>query len=156
MTHGVSSDAAIQAAVQTELRWDARVAQTEVGVEVERGVVTISGTVSSWAKSIAAEQAAHRAPGVLDVVNELRIRIPDGPGQTDSELAHAVRQALSWSACLPHRQIASTVSAGVVALEGTVTSWTERDDAERIVREVKGVQRVVNKLRVVPPASDAG
>ena len=41
------SDTLIQADVQNELRWDTRVNVTDVGVSVQSGVVTLSGTVSS-------------------------------------------------------------------------------------------------------------
>jgi BON domain len=43
------------------------VGPTDVGLEVDDGVVTLTGTVSSWAKRHAAQEAAHRVAGVLDV-----------------------------------------------------------------------------------------
>jgi hypothetical protein len=44
------TDSEIQQAVLRELRWDTRVDETDAGVEVDAGVVTLTGTVSSWAK----------------------------------------------------------------------------------------------------------
>jgi len=68
------SDREIQQDVQRELSWDARVGPTEVGIQVKDGVVTLSGTVDETAKVAAAAEVAHRAPSVLDVVNELVVR----------------------------------------------------------------------------------
>jgi osmotically-inducible protein OsmY len=72
------SDAEIQRDVLRELAWDPRVEQAEIGVEVRHGVVTLSGTVSSWGKRVAAEEAAHRVAGVLDVANEVQVKVPGG------------------------------------------------------------------------------
>ncbi|HEY7495852.1 MAG TPA: BON domain-containing protein, partial [Candidatus Tectomicrobia bacterium] len=43
------SDEQIHQEVLRELRWDSRVDDTEVGVEVDQGVVTLTGTVASYA-----------------------------------------------------------------------------------------------------------
>jgi osmotically-inducible protein OsmY len=54
------TDTQIHHDVLEELKWDSRVDETEVGVEVGKGVVTLTGTVSSWAKRMAAQEAACR------------------------------------------------------------------------------------------------
>lgn len=69
-------DSAIQQSVLRELKWDTRVDETEVGVEVDSGVVTLTGTVDSWAKRVAAQEAAHRVAGALDVANDIEVRVP--------------------------------------------------------------------------------
>ena len=56
------SDEHIHQEVLRELRWDSRVDETEVGVEVDQGVVTLTGTVASYPKKLAAQAAAHRVP----------------------------------------------------------------------------------------------
>ena len=55
-----NNDARIQNEVLLELQWDQRIKQTDVGVEVHDGVVTLTGVVESWAKRRAAQEAAHR------------------------------------------------------------------------------------------------
>jgi osmotically-inducible protein OsmY len=65
----MKTDIQVQQDVLRELKWDNRVEDTEVGVEVESGVVTLTGTVTSYAKRMAAEDAAHRVAGVLDLAN---------------------------------------------------------------------------------------
>ncbi len=70
------TDEQIHHDVLKELRWDTRVEETEVGVEVDEGVVTLTGTVSSYAKKLAALEAAHRVSGVLDVADDIKVQIP--------------------------------------------------------------------------------
>jgi osmotically-inducible protein OsmY len=143
------SDSQIQQDVLRELSWDPRVEETEVGVEVDRGIVTLTGTVSSLAKREAAQEAAHRVAGVLDVANDLTVKVPGGFVRTDTEIAQAVRRALEWDALVPHERIQSTVSNGWVTLEGNVDTWTEREDAERAVQNLVGVRGVSDTITVL-------
>jgi osmotically-inducible protein OsmY len=143
------TDSQIQQEVLRELSWDPRVEETEVGVEVDGGVVTLTGTVSSWAKRVAAQEAAHRVVGVLDVANDIKVRLPGDFVRTDTEIAQAVRRALEWDALVPDKRIQSTVSNGWVTLEGNVDTWTEREDAERAVQNLVGVSGVTDKMTVL-------
>jgi osmotically-inducible protein OsmY len=147
------SDPQIQRDVLRELQWDPRVEETDVGVEVDSGVVTLTGTVSSWAKKVAAEEAAHRVSGVLDVANDIVVKFPGGLPLTDTEIAQAVRRALEWDVFVADQRITSTVSNGWVTLAGTVDSWSERESAERAIRNLQGVQGVRNEIAVTPSTS---
>jgi osmotically-inducible protein OsmY len=126
-----------------------------VGVEVDSGVVTLTGTVNSYAKRVAAQEAAHRVGGVLDVANEIHVNVPGMLERTDTEIALAVRRALDWDVQVPDRSILSTVAGGVVTLEGSVDFPHEREDAERAVHNLTGVRGVINKLVVSPPFVEA-
>jgi osmotically-inducible protein OsmY len=146
------TDTQVHHDVLEELKWDSRVDETEVGVEVDGGVVTLTGTVTSWAKRQAAEEAARRVIGVRDVANDVKVKVPGGLARTDTEIAQAVRRALEWDVFVPEETIASTVSDGRVTLGGTVERWSQREDAARAVRNLTGVKAVVNTITVKPAA----
>jgi osmotically-inducible protein OsmY len=146
------TDGELQRAVLEELRWDTRVDEAEIGVAVVGGVVTLTGTVASWAKKLAAQEAAHRVAGVLDVANDIEVHPTGLPSHSDAAVAHAVRAALEWDVRVPQERIRSTVTAGLVVLEGTVESLQQREDAERAIRHLRGVAGVVNRLQVHAPA----
>jgi osmotically-inducible protein OsmY len=150
------TDTQIHHDVLAELTWDSRVDETEVGVEVDEGVVTLTGTVSSWAKRQAAQEAARRVFGVLDVANDIKVKLPGGATRTDTEIAQAVRNTLEWDVFVPDDKIRSTVSDGWVTLEGALDRWSYRADAERAVRNLKGVKGIVNKITITPPAPATG
>lgn len=149
------SDAKIQEDVIRELKWDTRVDATDVGVEVDNGIVTLTGTVENYAKSRAAQEAAHRVTGVLDVANDIQVHPPGGFSRTDTEIAQAVRNALHWDANVAHERIETTVSAGWVTLEGTADFWRQRDEAERVVLRLFGVRGVTNRVLVNAPDVDS-
>jgi osmotically-inducible protein OsmY len=58
---------------------------------------------------------------------------------------------------VPDEKITSTVTDGWVTLAGAVERLSQRDDAERAVRNLTGVKVVVNKIVVAPskPAADS-
>jgi osmotically-inducible protein OsmY len=142
------TDSEIKKAVLRELEWDTRVEETDVGVAVNEGVVTLTGTVSSWAKMMAAQEAAHRVTGVLDVANDIKVKVLGSAVRNDTDIARAVRNALEWDVFVPDTRIRSTVSDGWVTLEGDVDFWNQRDDAEKAVRNLSGVHGVSNKIEI--------
>ncbi|HSB09345.1 MAG TPA: BON domain-containing protein, partial [Blastocatellia bacterium] len=144
-------DLHIQQEVLREMNWDTRVEDQEITVAVVDGIVSLTGVTDSYAKKLAAQDAAHRVAGVLDVVNDIQVRIPRGKARSDTEIAKAVRSALEWDVWVPEERIKSTVSDGWVTLEGEVEILRERADAERTIRRLAGVCGVTNKIEVRPP-----
>jgi osmotically-inducible protein OsmY len=142
------SDEEIRNSALFQLEWDSRLKQSEIGVTVKKGVVTLTGTVDSYAKKLAAQKAAHRVPGVLDVANDIQVKATGSLRRTDSEIARAVRLALEWDVLVPSDQIHSTVANGLVTLEGEVDYYGERADAERAIAHLPGVRGVTNKIEV--------
>jgi len=154
-TATIKSDSQIKTDVLNEMKWDSRIDETDVGVQVREGIVTLVGTVNVYAKKIAAREAAHRVHGVLDVVDELQVKVPGIGGRTDTEIARAVRDALEWDAFVPDDKITSTVSLGIVTIEGLVQTWMQRADAERVVRGLSGVRGVINQITVAAKPVDS-
>jgi osmotically-inducible protein OsmY len=151
----MKTDAQIQADVLAELKWDANVKQTDVGVQVHEGVVTLTGNISSYAKTLAARCAAHRVHGVLDVADDLTVKVPSAWERTDEELAKAVRSALKWDVLVPDDRITTTVTNGLVMLQGSVDSWSQRSDAEWAVHRLTGVTGVANQITVAGKPADS-
>lgn len=142
------TDQEIRQDVLRELLWDSRLDRDEIGVEVNNGIVTLTGTVDGDAKRLLAREAAHRVIGVLDVAEDIRVQPVEGLKRTDADIARTVRSTLEWDPFLPDQKIRSTVSEGLVTLEGEVSTPREKEDAERVVRVLGGVQGVSNLLTV--------
>jgi osmotically-inducible protein OsmY len=153
MAVSIRSDEAIQQDVLEELKWDTRVRPNEIGVSVKDGIVTLTGWVDSYLKKIAAEEAAHRVPGVKAVANDIEVRLPGSAERTDTDLAKAVLNALRWDASIPAGKIDVTVSQGWVTLKGEVDYGFQKRDAERAVRRLAGVKGATNLIIVRPPVT---
>jgi osmotically-inducible protein OsmY len=148
------SDADIDRAVTQELEWDPRVDSQAIAISVKNGVVTLAGFVDSYAKKLAARDAAHAVSGVLDVADQIQVK-PVATLKTDAEIAQAIRSSLSWDVYVPDQRIKSTVSNGWVTLEGDVDLPYERDDAVRAIERLAGVRGVSNLIVVKPTRADA-
>lgn len=135
-------DIQIKEEVLKALRWD-----TRISVEVRDGVVTLSGTVDSYAVRLLAQEAAQFVDGVFRIDNRIEVESPPR-SWSDVEISVAARKALEWDSLIPHERIQITVTNGWVALEGDVALLRERDDAERIVGRLEGVRGVYNQIAI--------
>jgi len=142
------TDAQIQADVLAELKWDPRVVPNEIGVIVKDGIVTLTGTVDSYIKRWAAEDAAHRVRGVKAVVSEIQVQLSKAAERSDADLAAAAARALEWDSLVPADRIDVTVSNGWVTLKGQVDWQFQREEAERVVRRIAGVKGVANLITI--------
>lgn len=142
------SDTDLKQRILHELRWDSRTSSANINVEVKEAVAMLTGSVSSYAQKVAAQEAAHHVAGVLDVANDIVVNPVDEFLRSDPEIARAVRTALEWDALVHNERIQSTVSEGWVTLEGEVDYWRERTDAERAIRRLSGVVGVINKITI--------
>jgi osmotically-inducible protein OsmY len=151
------TDKEIQLDVLAEIARDGRFKPAELGVEVDAGVVTLIGTVTSYPKLAAAAEIAGDVPGVKDVANKLTVEIAPYAVRDDTRIAQAVRTALEWDTTVPEERIDSVVRNGAVTLKGTVDFWYERQGASDTVRNLLGVKAVNNHIVIAPPArGDAG
>lgn len=88
-------DSALRSEVSQELKWDSRVGSARPAVDVSDGVVTLRGNVTSYSQKLAAQKAAHRVAGVLDVANDIKVR-PEGSSKEATLTSH-MRCARAWS-----------------------------------------------------------
>lgn len=146
------TDAQLRQDVIDEIERDRRFKPAELGVEVDQGIVTLIGTVSSYAKVTAAADIAADIAGTKGVANELTVRATDSLSMGDTELAAAIRSVLKWDADLPEEMIEVIVRHGVVTLRGSVDYWCQRRAAAVRVGTLAGVTAINNDIVVVPRA----
>jgi osmotically-inducible protein OsmY len=151
MAISIRTDEAIQTDVLEELKWDAHVRPNEIGVAVKDGIVTLNGWVDSYLKKMAAQEAAHRVPGVKAVANDIEVRLPGFAERTDTDLAAAVLGALRWDAAIPAGKVDVTVSQGWVTLKGEVDHGFQKRDALRAICRLSGTKGITNLMMVKPP-----
>ena len=60
--------------VLSELRWEPRVSETQIGVTVRDGAVTMTGHVESYPEKLAAVLAARKVSGVLAIADEIEVQ----------------------------------------------------------------------------------
>lgn len=119
-----------------------------VQAAVHNGHVTLTGKVPWLFHRVAAETAIRHLRGVVAVTN----RIDVAPLATYRDVRHRIVEALHRIADINARHVAVTVKGSVVTLTGTVSTWAQREAAERAAGQAQGIERVENRLDVVPAA----
>ncbi len=146
----MTSDRELQIDVLDELRWEPGVNATDIGATVKEGVVTIEGTVDSYAEKLAAEKAVKRLPGVRALAVEIEVKLPGSSERTDADIAQAAEHSLKWDVLVPHDRVRVTAENGRLTLEGEVDRQFQKSAAERAVLHLTGVKGVTNFITVKP------
>lgn len=149
----MKTDAKLKQDVTTELKWDAEVDETKIGIAVSNGAVTMSGHVPTFRQKIAAKAAAKRVSGVLAVVDKVDVQLDAQHRLTDEGLAERIANVLKWNVSIPGREIKAEVRHGVVTLSGEVEWQYQRANILKNVEHVSGVVNVVDLLTLKPRAS---
>jgi osmotically-inducible protein OsmY len=148
----MKSDSEIKRDVEYELRWDADIDASDIGVAVNDKVVMLAGLVRSYGQKLAAERDAKRISGVLGVANDIEVKLLDD-GQTDPEIARDAVAALKAQVPYSTGSIKVIVKNGCIDLEGE-TEWNyQRRRAEDAVRRIRGVKSVNNLILIHPKVS---
>lgn len=143
------SDEKIKDAVKDAFLYDPRVLSFNPDIEVEDGVVTLSGQVADLKAKRAAEQDAEDTVGVWRVKNFLRVRPKDRP--SDQTLKDRVLKALRRDPYVDKIEVAVVVLNGKVYLSGEVDSRFEKNRAYFAASGVSGVIEVNNNIDVDLP-----
>ena len=123
----------------------------DADVDVDHGIVTLTGRVTMPYKAEAFADLAARVPGVQEARNEVRTL----PVSTfDDQLRYAVARQVYGDDLFARYAIQANplvhiiVEHGHVTLTGIVFSEVERRKAEAIARSTFAVMSVTNKLRI--------
>ncbi len=146
----MKTDLQLQKDVVEELKFEPSVRESEIGVAVKNGVVTLSGFVDSYADKHAAERAAERVKGVKAVAEDIQVKLPGMFERSDTDIAHAAVNALLWDIQVPDDSIKIRVENGWISLEGEVEWQFQKSAAVNAVRNLTGVRGVTNLVQVKP------
>jgi len=144
------TDLQLQQNIIAELRWEPSVNAAQVGVAVQGGIVTLSGTIENYAQRFAAKRAAERVGGVQAIADELVVAIPGLFRRNDTDIARTAANALAWDVEVPET-VKAVVHDGWVTLDGQVRWYFEKAAAERCVRYLAGVKGISNLIDVAHP-----
>ena len=141
----------VKESVKEQLSWDERVLSDNIDLEVDEGVVKITGQVPNYLSRLAAEEDALSVIGVNRVENHLKVVHPDTeaiPG--DAEIKKAIDSMLELDSRLDDEELIVEVNSGEVVLRGMVNTFWKKALAEEYADRTKGVVNVVNDIKIVP------
>src|ERR1700732_42030 len=136
----IARDAVASIKTQLPVSWE------HIKVVVKDGWMTLEGEVEWQYQRVTAEQAVRGVKGVRGVSNLIRLK----PRVQPSELKKKIQEAFRRGAEVDANRIIVEANGGEVILKGTVRSWTERQEAERVAWAAPGVTKVEDRIIVSP------
>ncbi len=149
------TDSQLQLDVMEELKWEPGVDHEHIGVSVASGVVSLAGTVRSYAEKLLAEKTVRHVKGVRAVADDLLVRHDWQPKTSDSEIAKRIADLLEWDPLVPRDRIEVTVDDGAVKLTGSVNWHYQKNQAFEDVSKISGVVQIDNLIEVAPTVPPA-
>jgi len=140
------SDEDIAGMVANVLEWNVLVPHDQVKVQVQDGVLTLSGEVDWGYQKFAAEEAVHHLMGVVWLNNRITVKPTIKPQAIKDQIVSAFQR----NALLDSRRIIIETCGGKVILSGSVRSWGERAEAQWVAWSAPGVFEVENDIIISP------
>jgi osmotically-inducible protein OsmY len=128
------------------LRAQLPLSSEHIKVIVKNGEVILEGEVEWQIQKHAAENAVRRIKGVKNVVNTIQLKPSVKPAEVKTKIVDALRRNAEVDA----NRIQVETHGGEVILKGTVRSWIEREEAERVAWSAPGVTKVEDRIVVSP------
>ncbi len=116
----------------------------DIAIEVAEHIVFLDGRVARHGDLVAAEQAALDVPGVLNVINRLRIEPVAALGDVQAAMVEAFVAFAKEHAS----GVNVSIDEGHVELHGSVRTLAERQVAEQAAWTTPGVRSVKNRLHI--------
>lgn len=143
----------LQTSVRQALDWDLELDARHIATSADTGAVTLSGYVPSHRAKACAVKTAERLAGVKSVADELEVHLLTPVANNDSAVAALIVRTFESNIHLARFNLTARVANGHVTLSGIVDKIEERDEAQRAVARLHGVQYVLNDISVKPRAT---
>jgi osmotically-inducible protein OsmY len=145
----VTGDKTMRESVERELDWNAQLDASHVAVSANDGAIVLTGHVPTYAEKWETKEATERVYGVRAVVDELEVKLAHLSTRDDGDIAEDTARHLRTSTAIPVG-VRAEVKNGHVTLEGEVSWYYQRTEAERALRYLRGVTGLTNLITVSP------
>ena len=141
-------DNIIKANIENELQYIYTIKNPdEINVNVSEGDVHLTGTVDYYREKLMAETVVSWQQGVLGCVNDIKV-IPPNKLYTDENIQKMVNEVLNNRYSI-EKNVKVSVSGGIITLTGPVSSLWAKDEIEKDIHRLVGVNKIKNDLVVM-------
>lgn len=133
-----TKDVEIERAVKEAIKSTPALQKSDIKVSVKEGVVMLQGAVEKASHSAAAEFAAKTVPGVVEVVNMVKVTDP----RPDREIEKDVVFYLKSSSLVNLDDVDTEVKDGVVRVKGSIDNFAHKYAIARDLEKIHGVKTV--------------
>ena len=142
----IPSDEELARKIENMLRGNDKLESSDIHVNARNGIVTLSGTVETfWGKNMA-EDVSGSAKGVVDVINNLSVRLKETV--IDRDIERDINNAYKRSMLVDEDRIGVKVDGGVVHLTGVVSNYLIKNEVHNIALYTAGVTDVIDEVTI--------
>jgi hyperosmotically inducible periplasmic protein len=123
----------------------------------QKGMMTLTGSVASDDQKTQAENLAKQAAPDYTIADEIGVQPPGDQSQAkavssslDSAIEDNYKATLKAHKNLDDQSIDYSAKNGTLVLKGSVKTERQKNEAERLAKQVPNVQQVVNEIEVNP------
>ena len=142
----LNNDRELQKVVQDAINFKSLLNAAAIVVTASDGVITLSGTVESYARKWKAEDTAKNVAGVRLVVAVIEVKPGNAEDKIDLEITRKVLTALKLNFFVPANQVKVIVHHGHVTLSGEVYRPFQKEAALKTAANVAGVDLLTDKI----------
>jgi osmotically-inducible protein OsmY len=139
------TDTEIAEAVRNALQWNSAVDEDKIKVKVDNGWVYLAGQVDWEFQKISAQNNVENLLAVRGVTNNLTIK---SKAIVLKDIKDKITKAFQRNATIDASSIKLETAGNKVILHGTVRSWLEKEEAERIAWSCPEVQSIDNQITI--------
>jgi osmotically-inducible protein OsmY len=150
----MKSNEELQKNVVDAINWEPLLKAAEIGVMSNKGVVTLTGSVNTYAKKAEAEQAAKNVAGVRTVVEDIKVVCNTKDKRTDAEILTAIETAFIWHWDIPTEKISVIVENGWVFLGGELEWNYQKEAAKSALNNLIGITGITNNISIISSSKD--
>lgn len=144
----ITADDIIKANIENETKLNDAILEPEkIKIEVNNGVVTLSGTVSYFREKLMMQTIASWQDGVSDLIDRISVMSPSA-AKSDANLTEIIIDLLNKNFPL-EKNIMFDINNGSVNLYGTVNDLYAKNHIQEDIQRIIGVKNVVNEMKII-------
>ncbi|MFW9820575.1 MAG: BON domain-containing protein [Candidatus Thorarchaeota archaeon] len=144
-SYEVPSDEAVKESMFCLLDANSEIESSDIVVNINNGDIVLEGIVNSYWKKEKIQKLISQISGVKSISNEISI-IPSEE-ISDDEIENLIITSMQNSVHIDAHKVDIKVKKGIVTLSGTLSSWGEYKATIDIVKSIKGVINIKDKLK---------
>ncbi len=144
----MKNDDILKTDIENSIKWEPLLEGSRIDVDVQNGVVHLTGIVDSYLKKIEAESTCKIVIGVKHLISNLEIQCRGEAIKTDEILKDEIYNLLVLNWNYSTRDFRISVKNGLVRLEGFLEWNYQKISLQNMISPITGIKGITNLIKI--------